>query len=84
MYFQTLGDFEAIMRGHELAYMQMDAIEEGVSFQVDFSNWLHERKRVSAAGGWSLAIQELAESADRSIDDEFSDHVQKFLAQWND
>ena len=82
MYFRSLDELEAMMRGHCLAFHQLGLVGRGDSFHSCFSTWVHVTADASVAGGWALAIQNLAGDAGQDPISLFSKLVSEFLDEW--
>jgi len=82
MYFKTLSEFEAIIRGHQAAFEQLKSIDRSESFHECFSEWLQQNMDSSGAAGWAYAIEVLAEQTGKDPEVLFCNLVPKFLEQW--
>ncbi len=84
MYFGSLKELEAIMRGHGTAFDQLGLIDRDSSFHSSFGDWLYENKGASSSSGWAYAIESLASIKGDDSEKLFSMLVREFLAHWND
>lgn len=82
MFITSLKDFEAVIRGHQVAFSQLGELQGGESFHGDFGSWIYSEFGVSSAAGWAVAVQEL--SRNRNIDELeiFEEIVTQFLDDW--
>ena len=82
IYYETLLEFQLYMRGHAIAFDQLEIIKWDDSFHSCFTEWLCEKTDSSGASGWAYVITELAEA--RGVDAEplFFEYVREFLDQW--
>lgn len=83
MYFSSLGELEAIMRGHFVAFKQLKLISSDDPFHSCFGDWLYTKTGVSAASGWSHVIELLASAKKENPEEVFSTLVKEFLIHWN-
>ena len=84
MYFSSLKELEAIMRGHGTAFDQLGLINRDSSFHSSFGDWLYENKGASSSSGWADAIESLASTKGHDSEKLFSTLVREFLGQWKD
>jgi hypothetical protein len=83
MYYSSLSEFEATLRGHATAFQQMGVISRDEGFSTCFADWLCRVKAASgAAAGWAVLINELAAAASADPDVVFREQVQEFLQTW--
>ena len=82
MYFQSLPEFEAILRGHELAFEQISGLSQHDLFHKRFSDWIYNRHELSCASGWAFAIVQYC--AEKKLDPftVFQHYVGEFLDEW--
>lgn len=83
MFYSSLKELEAIMRGHGTAFDQLGLMGRDSSFHSSFGDWLYEKKGVSSSSGWAHAIKSLASIKGDDPEKLFSILVREFLATWN-
>lgn len=83
MYYASLADLQAQLRGHATAFQQLGAINRGESFLSAFAAWLYRTKGASgAAAGWAILIEEMAAATGADPDAVFRVQVEEFLLHW--
>lgn len=83
MYFRTLDELEAIMRGHATAFDQLGIIDRDKSFHSCFGDWVYSKTGVSSESGWAHAIESLASVEGTDSVKLFSKLVRSFLIHWD-
>jgi hypothetical protein len=83
MYFRSLEELEAIMRGHATAFDQLGIINREDSFHSCFGYWLYDNTDTSSASGWAHAVELLASNKGDDPVEVFSRLVRRFLVHWN-
>ena len=81
MYFNSLEELELILFGHSLAHEQIGLISRSQSFNMSFSDWLYEEKKISCASGWPMGLSSLNNIRDCTSPD-FKSIVMNFLNEW--
>jgi len=82
MYYRSLADLEAKLRGHATAFQQLGIIKRDEGFSRSFAAWLYDNRGVSGAAGWAVAIEELASATRADPDTVFRVQVEEFLLDW--
>lgn len=83
MYFKSLEEFEAFMRGHEAAFGQIAHLDRSEMLQEGFSNWLYEKFGLSCASGWAYAIEQQSQKTGDAPLALFGRFVNAFFDSWN-
>ncbi len=83
MFFGSLADLETLMHGHGLAFLQLGLVtDRATTFNESFGNWIASTKGSSAAAGWAVATEELAEKTGVDPVGLFFDLVEEFIESW--
>ncbi len=83
MYYRSLVEFEASLRGHFRAFEQLGLATRDQAFHRAFVRWLEQTRKASYSAGWAIAIENLA--SDQGYEDPqpiFIELVNEFLANW--
>lgn len=82
MYFRTLSELEALLRGHEAAFEQLRVIDRCESFTQHFITWVSQTTGASGAAGWAYALEQIAERSGDDPETLFAEYVRRFLSEW--
>ena len=95
VWFEDLHSLAAMMIGHQVAFEQLTSktgaptFTNTVSFHSQFSQWLSEQKKLTAAAGWAFAIEAQVseiELSDHELFDKrveiFNEYVHEFFEDW--
>lgn len=84
MFFKSLEELEAIMRGHETAFRQMTRFDRTEMLHEQFSKWLFDRFGLFCASGWAYAIeQQCNETGDNPLK-MYERYINAFFDEWNE
>lgn len=83
MFIKTLSDLELLMHGHSIAFDQLDLItDRSKTYNDAFGQWLYECKGCSAAAGWAIAIDGLADEQNVDAIELFFALQEEFMKYW--
>ena len=71
MWYTSLSELEAFLRGHEFAFCQLATCDHKKMFHSSFCDWLFTHKALSCASGWAYAIEEFSAQSGRIVADVF-------------